>query len=153
MTLPLCNSEAYKESAVPPYGRALFSKHSTFCGKTTQCWAERVQMCLSILNQLGSSNVPPKMARPSGNLSRVAVTVVPHRLQKCSRNQRLLSSEVCSYVVSPSPVNSTFSWAKKTAMPQTLPVRRWQNVQWHTDTSVGSPLTRYRIAPQRQPPS
>ena len=90
-----------------------FSKRSIFCGKTIQCWAERVQTCLSILIQLGSSKVPPVTMRQPGNFSRLNMTVVAHRLQKCSRNQRLLSSERCSYVVSPSPADSIFCSSKK----------------------------------------
>jgi hypothetical protein len=41
----------------------LFSKTSTSCGKATQRCAERIQPWRSIVSQLGSSKLPPAMAR------------------------------------------------------------------------------------------
>ena len=67
-----------------------------FSGITTHGSFDRTQMCRSMLNHVGSSNVPAAMVRMPGRISAVCEIVVPHFGQKIIRSQRLLSSERCS---------------------------------------------------------
>jgi hypothetical protein len=126
----------------PFYAGEPLSKHSTSAGTEIQGCAERVQICLWIFTQAGSSKVPAAIPRTPGRLSAVHETVVPQRGQNSRRSQRLLSSERCSYVTSGPPDICTCSILKMTGSEKALPVRRWQNVQWQTVASIGAPMAR-----------
>jgi hypothetical protein len=128
------------------------SKVATFSGMIAHGSFDCAHICLLIVNQFGSSKVPAAIVRMPGRTSAVCEIVVPHVGQKLIRNHRPLSSERCSISDTSPCSTSTASSLKDARIAKALASRFWQNRQWHTVPAAGLPWTRYRRAPQAQPP-
>src|ERR1700722_3936251 len=92
------------------------------------------------------SKEPRAMLMASGRLLRSAKIWLPQRGQ----NLRMRSS-LELYSVS-WPVIITWLLRNSALTKKAEPVNRWQSWQWHARTLMGSPVTTYFTAPQKQPP-
>ena len=108
-------------------------------------------MCALGCNDVASSNVPPSINVDSG----MSGSSPQHRVPQMAHDINCSLFPLCRIdsqdVVSPCKTLNVLLFTE-TVMPNALPVRRWQSIQWQHKTMTGAFVHWYLSAPHRHPP-